>query len=74
MLPFLMAGFLILLIASPFIRELFDPTLDTLLSLCWTFYARGPVFAYLCGPYCSIRGCIARRRQYDYIIIHGAGS
>lgn len=77
MLPFLMAGFLVLLIASPIIVNYFDPDvrhiivfvlgLFTLEGLWFSFTFMALLF------YSWIYRILPRRRQYDYIIIHGAG-
>ena len=77
MLPFLMAGFLILLLASPSIVNYFDPDarhvvvfslgLFTLEGLWFSFTFVALLF------YSWIYRILPRRRQYDYIIIHGAG-
>ena len=77
MLPFLMAGFLVLLIASPTIVNYFDPDvrhiivfvlgLFTLEGLWFSFTFMALLF------YSWIYRILPRRRQYDYIIIHGAG-
>lgn len=77
MLPFLMAGFLILLIASPTIVNYFDPDvrhiivfvlgLFTLEGLWFSFTFMALLF------YSWVYRLLPRRRQYDYIIIHGAG-
>lgn len=77
MLPFLMAGFLILLLASPSIVNYFDPDvrhiivfvlgLFTLEGLWFSFTFMALLF------YSWVYRLLPRRRQYDYIIIHGAG-
>ena len=77
MLPFLMAGFLVLLIASPTIVNYFDPNvrhiivfvlgLFTLEGLWFSFTFMALLF------YSWVYRLLPRRRQYDYIIIHGAG-
>lgn len=77
MLPFLMAGFLVLLIASPTIVNYFDPDvrhiivfvlgLFTLEGLWFSFTFMALLF------YSWVYRLLPRRRQYDYIIIHGAG-
>lgn len=77
MLPFLMAGFLVLLIASPTIVNYFVPDvrhiivfvlgLFTLEGLWFSFTFMALLF------YSWIYRILPRRRQYDYIIIHGAG-
>ena len=77
MLPFLMAGFLVLLIASPTIVNYFDPDvrhiivfvlgLFTLEGLWFSFTFMALLF------YSWVYRLHPRRRQYDYIIIHGAG-
>ena len=77
MLPFLMAGFLVLLIASPTIVNYFDPDvrhiivfvlgLFTLEGLWFSFTFMALLF------YSWVYRILPRRRQYDYIIIHGAG-
>ncbi|UQF77993.1 MAG: YdcF family protein [Lancefieldella parvula] len=77
MLPFLMAGFLVLLIASPTIVNYFDPDarhivvfvlgLFTLEGLWFSFTFVALLF------YSWVYRLLPRRRQYDYIIIHGAG-
>lgn len=77
MLPFLMAGFLVLLIASPTIVNYFDPDvrhiivfvlgLFTLEGLWFSFTFMALLF------YSWVYRLLPRRCQYDYIIIHGAG-
>lgn len=77
MLPFLMAGFLVLLIASPTIVNYFDLDvrhiivfvlgLFTLEGLWFSFTFMALLF------YSWVYRLLPRRRQYDYIIIHGAG-
>lgn len=77
MLPFLVAGFLVLLIASPTIVNYFDPDvrhiivfvlgLFTLEGLWFSFTFMALLF------YSWVYRLLPRRRQYDYIIIHGAG-
>ncbi|MBF0900645.1 MAG: YdcF family protein [Atopobium sp.] len=77
MLPFLMAGFLVLLIASPTIVNYFDPDvrhiivfvlgLFTLEGLWFSFTFMALLF------YSWVYRLLPRRRQYDCIIIHGAG-
>ena len=77
MLPFLMAGFLVLLIASPTIVNYFDPDvrhiivfvlgLFTLEGLWFSFTFMALLF------YSWVYRLLPRRHQYDYIIIHGAG-
>ena len=77
MLPFLMAGFLVLLIASPTIVNYFDPDvrhiivfvlgLFTLEGLWFSFTFMALLF------YSWVYRLLPRRLQYDYIIIHGAG-
>ena len=77
MLPFLMAGFLVLLIASPTIVNYFDPDvrhiivfvlgLFTLEGLWFSFTFMALLF------YSWVYRLLPRRRQYNYIIIHGAG-
>lgn len=77
MLPFLMAGFLILLIASPFIVDYFDPdTRHIIVFLLGLFTLEGLWFSFTFVAllfYSWVYRMLPRRRQYDYIIIHGAG-
>ena len=77
MLPFLMAGFLILLLASPSIVNYFDPdTRHVVVFLLGLFTLEGLWFSFTFVAllfYSWIYRLLPRRRQYDYIIIHGAG-
>ena len=77
MLPFLMAGFLILLLASPSIVNYFDPdTSHVVVFLLGLFTLEGLWFSFTFVAllfYSWIYRILPRRRQYDYIIIHGAG-
>ena len=77
MLPFLMAGFLVLLIASPTIVNYFDPdTRHVVVFLLGLFTLEGLWFSFTFVAlllYSWIYRILPRRRQYDYIIIHGAG-
>lgn len=77
MLPFLMAGFLILLIASPFIVDYFDPDVrHIIVFLLGLFTLEGLWFSFTFVAllfYSWVYRMLPRRRQYDYIIIHGAG-
>ena len=77
MLPFLMAGFLILLLASPPIVNYFDPdTRHVVVFLLGLFTLEGLWFSFTFVAllfYSWIYRILPRRRQYDYIIIHGAG-
>ena len=77
MLPFLMAGFLVLLIASPTIVNYFDPdTRHVVVFLLGLFTLEGLWFSFSFVAlllYSWIYRILPRRRQYDYIIIHGAG-
>ena len=77
MLPFLMAGFLILLLASPSIVNYFDPdTRHVVVFLLGLFTLEGLWFSFTFVAllfYSWIYRILPRRRQYDYIIIHGAG-
>ena len=77
MLPFLMAGFLILLLASPSIVNYFDPdTRHVVVFLLGLFTLEGLWFSCTFVAllfYSWIYRILPRRRQYDYIIIHGAG-
>ena len=77
MLPFLMAGFLILLIASPSIVDHFDTdTRHVVVFLLGLFTLEGLWFSFTFVAllfYSWLYRILPRRRQYDYIIIHGAG-
>ena len=77
MLPFLMAGFLILLLASPSIVNYFDPdTRHVVVFLLGLFTLEGLWFSFTFVSllfYSWVYRMLPRRRQYDYIIIHGAG-
>ena len=77
MLPFLMAGFLILLLASPSIVNYFDPDArHVVVFLLGLFTLEGLWFSFTFVAlllYSWIYRLLPRRRQYDYIIIHGAG-
>lgn len=77
MLPFLMAGFLILLIASPAIVNNLDPdTHRVVVVLLGLFILEGLWFSFTFVAllfYSWIYRILPRRRTYDYIIIHGAG-
>ena len=77
MLPFLMAGFLVLLIASPTIVNYFDPdTRHIIVFILGLFTLEGLWFSFTFVAlllYSWVYRLFPRRRQYDYIIIHGAG-
>lgn len=77
MLPFLMAGFLILLIASPSIVNYFDPDVrHIIVFVLGLFTLEGLWFSFTFVAlllYSWVYRMLPRRRQYDYIIIHGAG-
>lgn len=77
MLPFLMAGFLILLLASPSIVNYFDPDArHVVVFLLGLFTLEGLWFSFTFVAllfYSWVYRILPRRRQYDYIIIHGAG-
>lgn len=77
MLPFLMAGFLILLLASPSIVNYFNPdTRHVVVFSLGLFTLEGLWFSFTFVAllfYSWIYRILPRRRQYDYIIIHGAG-
>lgn len=77
MLPFLMAGFLILLLASPSIVNNFDPDArHVVVFLLGLFTLEGLWFSFTFVAllfYSWVYRILPRRRQYDYIIIHGAG-
>ena len=77
MLPLLMAGFLILLIASPAIVNNLDPdTHRVVVVLLGLFMLEGWGFSFTFVAllfYSWIYRILPRRRTYDYIIIHGAG-
>ena len=77
MLPFLMAGFLILLLASPSIINNFDPDAHhVVIFLLGLFTLEGLWFSFTFMAllfYSWVYRLLPRRRQYDYIIIHGAG-
>lgn len=77
MLPFLMAGFLVLLIASPTIVNYFDPDIrHIIVFVLGLFTLEGLWFSFTFMAllfYSWVYRLLPRRRQYDYIIIHGAG-
>ena len=77
MLPFLMAGFLILLITSPSIVNYLDPnTHRIVVFLLGLFVLEGLWFSFTFVAllfYSWLYRILPRRRTYDYIIIHGAG-
>ena len=77
MLPFLMAGFLVLLIASPTIVNYFDPDVrHIIVFVLGLFTLEGLWFSFTFVAllfYSWVYRMLPRRRQYDYIIIHGAG-
>lgn len=77
MLPFLMAGFFILFIASPSIVNYLDPnTHRIVVFLLGLFMLEGLWFSFTFVAllfYSWIYRILPRRRTYDYIIIHGAG-
>ena len=77
MLPLLMAGFLILLIASPAIVNNLDPdTHRVVVVLLGLFILESLWFSFTFVAllfYSWIYRIFPRRRTYDYIIIHGAG-
>ena len=77
MLPFLMAGFLIMLLASPSIVNYFDPdTPHVVVFLLGLFTLEGLWFSFTFVAllfYSWLYRILPRHRQYDYIIIHGAG-
>ena len=77
MLPFLMAGFLVLLIASPTIVNYFDPDVrHIIVFVLGLFTLEGLWFSFTFVSllfYSWIYRILPRRRKYDYIIIHGAG-
>lgn len=77
MLPFLMAGFLVLLIASPTIVNYFDPDVrHIIIFVLGLFTLEGLWFSFTFMAllfYSWVYRLLPRRRQYDYIIIHGAG-
>ena len=77
MLPSLMAGFLILLLASPSIVNYFDPDArHVVVFLLGLFTLEGLWFSFTFVAllfYSWVYRILPRRRQYDYIIIHGAG-
>lgn len=77
MLPLLMAGFLILLIASPSIVNNLDPdTHRVVVVLLGLFILESLWFSFTFVAllfYSWIYRILPRRRTYDYIIIHGAG-
>ena len=72
-----MAGFLILLIASPSIVNYFDPDArHVVVFLLGLFTLEGLWFSFTFVAllfYSWVYRILPRRRQYDYIIIHGAG-
>ena len=77
MLPFLMAGFLIMLLASPSIVNYFDSdTPHVVVFLLGLFTLEGLWFSFTFVAllfYSWLYRILPRHRQYDYIIIHGAG-
>jgi len=77
MLPFLMAGFIVLLLCAPSLLNSFDPdSRHIVVFLLGLFTLEGMWFSFTFVSllfYSWIYRILPRRRQYDYIIIHGAG-
>ena len=77
MLPFLMAGFIVLLLCAPSLLNSFDPdSRHIVVFLLGLFTLEGMWFSFTFVSllfYSWIYRMLPRRRQYDYIIIHGAG-
>lgn len=77
MLPFLMAGFIVLLLSAPSLLNSFDPdSRHIVVFLLGLFTLEGMWFSFTFASllfYSWIYRILPRRRQYDYIIIHGAG-
>lgn len=77
MLPFLMAGFIVLLLCAPSLLNSFDPdSRHIVVFLLGLFTLEGMWFSFTFVSllfYSWIYRMLPRRRKYDYIIIHGAG-
>lgn len=77
MLPFLMAGFIVLLLCAPSLLNSFDPdSRHIVVFLLGLFTLEGMWFSFTFVSllfYSWIYRILPRRRKYDYIIIHGAG-
>lgn len=77
MLPFLMAGFIVLLLCAPSLLNFFDPdSRHIVVFLLGLFTLEGMWFSFTFVSllfYSWIYRILPRRRKYDYIIIHGAG-
>lgn len=77
MLPFLMAGFIVLLLCAPSLLNSFDPdSRHIVVLLLGLFTLEGMWFSFTFVSllfYSWIYRILPRRRKYDYIIIHGAG-
>lgn len=77
MLPFLMAGFIVLLLCAPSLLNSFDPdSRHIVVFLLGLFTLEGMWFSFTFVSllfYSWIYRTLPRRRKYDYIIIHGAG-
>lgn len=77
MLPFLMAGFIVLLLCAPSLLNSFDPdSRHIVVFLLGLFSLEGMWFSFTFVSllfYSWIYRILPRRRKYDYIIIHGAG-
>lgn len=77
MLPFLMAGFIVLLLCAPSLLNSFDPdSRHIVVFLLGLFTLEGMWFSFTFVSllfYSWIYRILPRRRKYNYIIIHGAG-
>ena len=77
MLPFLMAGFIVLLLCAPSLLNSFDPdSRHIVVFLLGLFTLEGMWFSFTFVSllfYSWIYRILPRRRKYDYIINHGAG-
>ena len=77
MLPFLMAGFIVLLLCAPSLLNSFDPdSRHIVVFLLGLFTLEGMWFSFTFVSllfYSWIYRILPRRRKYDYIISHGAG-
>jgi len=77
MLPFLMAGFIVLLLCAPSLLNSFDPdSRHIVVFLLGLFTLEGMWFSFTFVSllfYSWIYRTLPRRRKYGYIIIHGAG-
>ena len=77
MLPFLMAGFIVLLLCAPSLLNSFDPdSRHIVVFLLGLFTLEGMWFSFTFVSllfYSWIYRILPRRRKYDYLIFHGAG-